>query len=254
MTPPRRTGWTGRPDRRAGRGGRLRRPRALVGRRRRAPLPTTVATCWPRSRRSPRRWRPCAAGAGEDSVDEERREASMRVRLRAAMKEYERVAVVCGAWHVPALTAPAAHRHRRRPDPARPSQGQRRGDLGAVDARPARLVVRDTAPASPRPAGTTTCSPARGRRCHGGWCGPPGCCAGRAADLQRARHRGDPARRGPGHDARPAGAGPDRGDRRRAGGAVRGRPTAVGADPAPAGRRRTARPRAGPYPRCADRP
>jgi hypothetical protein len=46
------------------------------------------------------------AGAGEDSVDERRREASMRVRLRAAMKEYERVAVICGAWHVPALTAP----------------------------------------------------------------------------------------------------------------------------------------------------
>ena len=30
----------------------------------------------------------------------------MRVSLRAAMREYERVAVVCGAWHVPALSAP----------------------------------------------------------------------------------------------------------------------------------------------------
>jgi Family of unknown function (DUF5682) len=41
-----------------------------------------------------------------ERVDEERREASMRTGLRAAMREYERVAVVCGAWHVPALTAP----------------------------------------------------------------------------------------------------------------------------------------------------
>jgi Family of unknown function (DUF5682) len=41
-----------------------------------------------------------------ERVDEERREASMRAGLRAAMREYERVAVVCGAWHVPALTPP----------------------------------------------------------------------------------------------------------------------------------------------------
>lgn len=37
---------------------------------------------------------------------EERREAAMRNGLRAAQREYERIAVVCGAWHVPALTAP----------------------------------------------------------------------------------------------------------------------------------------------------
>ncbi|GGM10322.1 DUF5682 family protein [Dactylosporangium sucinum] len=42
----------------------------------------------------------------DERVDEERREAHMRAGLRAASKEYERVAVVCGAWHVPALTAP----------------------------------------------------------------------------------------------------------------------------------------------------
>jgi Family of unknown function (DUF5682) len=41
-----------------------------------------------------------------ERVDEERREASMRAGMRAAMREYERVAVVCGAWHVPALTPP----------------------------------------------------------------------------------------------------------------------------------------------------
>jgi hypothetical protein len=41
-----------------------------------------------------------------ERVDEERREAYMRSGLRAALKEFERVAVVCGAWHVPALSGP----------------------------------------------------------------------------------------------------------------------------------------------------
>ncbi|MEV0131240.1 DUF5682 family protein [Dactylosporangium sp. NPDC050688] len=41
-----------------------------------------------------------------ERVDEERREAHMRQAMRAATKEFDRVAVVCGAWHVPALTAP----------------------------------------------------------------------------------------------------------------------------------------------------
>lgn len=42
----------------------------------------------------PERWR----------VTEERREAHMRKVLRATMKDgYDRIAVVCGAWHVPAL-------------------------------------------------------------------------------------------------------------------------------------------------------
>ena len=48
-------------------------------------------------------------GPGVDEaerVEEERREAHMRTVLRAATKRYGRVAVVCGAWHVPALTAP----------------------------------------------------------------------------------------------------------------------------------------------------
>lgn len=45
------------------------------------------------------------ARAGDDP-DDERREAAMRTALRTAMKRYERVAVVCGAWHVPALTPP----------------------------------------------------------------------------------------------------------------------------------------------------
>jgi hypothetical protein len=38
--------------------------------------------------------------------EEQRREAYMRQTLRAARKVHERVVVVCGAWHVPALTDP----------------------------------------------------------------------------------------------------------------------------------------------------
>ena len=41
------------------------------------------------------------------SVVEERREAHMRRRIRAALNDHERVAVVCGAWHVPALDVTA---------------------------------------------------------------------------------------------------------------------------------------------------
>jgi hypothetical protein len=40
---------------------------------------------------------------------EAEREASMRQQVRAAVKEgYERIAVVCGAWHVPALATPTS--------------------------------------------------------------------------------------------------------------------------------------------------
>ena len=45
-------------------------------------------------------------GDATSSLREQQREASMRIILRAALKQYGRVAVVCGAWHVPALTAP----------------------------------------------------------------------------------------------------------------------------------------------------
>jgi hypothetical protein len=44
-------------------------------------------------------------GGGARALREERREAHMRKVLRRALKEgYERVAVVCGAWHVPAIS------------------------------------------------------------------------------------------------------------------------------------------------------
>jgi hypothetical protein len=41
-----------------------------------------------------------------ERLEEERREAAMRTALRAATKQFARVAVVCGAWHVPALRPP----------------------------------------------------------------------------------------------------------------------------------------------------
>ena len=47
------------------------------------------------------------AGAPRESLRERRREAHMRQVLRAALKETdEAVAVVCGAWHAPALREP----------------------------------------------------------------------------------------------------------------------------------------------------
>lgn len=52
------------------------------------------------------------SGAPPPSVAEERREAHMRQAIRRAANDgHERIAVVCGAWHVPALapTGPAAN-------------------------------------------------------------------------------------------------------------------------------------------------
>ncbi|MGE5156301.1 MAG: DUF5682 family protein, partial [Betaproteobacteria bacterium] len=45
-------------------------------------------------------------GSTVEAGEEARREAYMRTVLRAATRQYARVAVVCGAWHVPALSAP----------------------------------------------------------------------------------------------------------------------------------------------------
>ena len=47
---------------------------------------------------------------GEEATGREaQREAYMRTVLRKAIREgFERIAVVCGAWHVPALEATVA--------------------------------------------------------------------------------------------------------------------------------------------------
>jgi hypothetical protein len=49
--------------------------------------------------------------------EEPAREAHMRKSIRAAIKEgFERIAVVCGAWHAPVLTADALQRHAAKKD------------------------------------------------------------------------------------------------------------------------------------------
>jgi Family of unknown function (DUF5682) len=50
--------------------------------------------------------RAAAPPSALERPDEQRREAYMRQTLRAAMKRYAKVVVVCGAWHVPALSPP----------------------------------------------------------------------------------------------------------------------------------------------------
>jgi hypothetical protein len=51
--------------------------------------------------------------------DEPAREAFMRKSIRAAIKEgFERIAVVCGAWHAPVLTADALKHHPAKNDDA----------------------------------------------------------------------------------------------------------------------------------------
>ncbi|HKV85712.1 MAG TPA: DUF5682 family protein [Ktedonobacterales bacterium] len=51
------------------------------------------------------------AGRGPRDEEEAQREAHMRQTIRAAQKEgFERIAVVCGAWHAPALVEPGPAR------------------------------------------------------------------------------------------------------------------------------------------------
>ena len=76
-----------------------------------------------------------------EDLRERRREAHMRRTIRAAQAEgRRRIAVVCGAWHAPALAEdrwPAV----KDDDGAAegPAGGEGRRDLGPLDARPARL-------------------------------------------------------------------------------------------------------------------
>ena len=87
----------------------------------------------PAHRRTPRRGRPGRAlrrdprrdgvgargarGHGRDDTEEPAREAHMRKAIRAALKEgFERIVVVCGAWHAPVLTADALKRYPAKQD------------------------------------------------------------------------------------------------------------------------------------------
>ena len=80
---------------------------------------------------------------GRHAEDEARREAYMRQTIRAALKRGRtRVAVVCGAWHAPVLTAPLGPAAPGRPAAARAAEAQGRLHLGALDAPPARRGQR----------------------------------------------------------------------------------------------------------------
>ena len=94
-----------------------------------------------------------------EKLYEDRREAHMRQVLRTARKTHERIAVVCGAWHVPALTDPLPPAAADARVAQGPGEDPHRHDLGAVDARAARVVAGLRRRRLARPAGTTTCSP-----------------------------------------------------------------------------------------------
>ena len=197
------------PDRPARRGGRVRRPGALVGRRGRV----AAGRASRRSPRSPRRWPSCGpAAAGERA--EERREAHMRQVLRAALKETDRD----GRGGLRRLARPGAGRPAaaglgRRRAAARHAEAQGGADLGAVDPLPAGGRVRlrrrgHLAGLVPppvhraRPDGRPVADP-----------GGRGAARPRPAGLLGARHRGGPAGRGAGRAARPAAGRAGRGQR-----------------------------------------
>ena len=135
----------------------------------------------------------------------------------------QRVAVVCGAWHAPALTGPLRAGGRRRRGPAGDAQAQGDADLGAVDAPAARhrsgygagitspgwYHHLFTAPDRPIARWLTDGRPLPARP--------------RPAGVQRPRDRGGPAGRDARRPARPAAGRAGRGHRRDPGGAVRGR-------------------------------
>ena len=111
----------------------------------------------------------------EDAV----REAHMRHGCCAGRpgKASSRIAVVCGAWHVPALTADAVSGLRRRRLLRGLPKAKAAHDLGAVDLRAAVLRPGYGARHPIPPAGTTTCSSSPGQPIGAGWSGPPPSCA-----------------------------------------------------------------------------
>ena len=124
---------------------RIRRPGALVGGRRRAPrsgAESAEPTRTPPSPRSARRWPPCARRTATARASRRGTAAAARptcgcdcARPRREFGD-DAVAVVCGAWHVPALAA-KADGHGRPAAPQGPAEGEDRDHLGALDAPPA---------------------------------------------------------------------------------------------------------------------
>ena len=112
------------------------------------------------------------------------REAHMRKVLRKTIKDgYQRIAVVCGAWHVPALQSlPAAAAD----DRLLRGLPKVKATLTWVPWTYGRLSYTSGYGAGIRsPAGMTTCSPPPGSPSNGGWPRPPRCCATRASECRR---------------------------------------------------------------------
>ena len=115
------------------------------------------------------------------------REAYMRKVLRRTVKDgYQRIAVVCGAWHVPALSALAAAVAGDRLPAAAADDRILRGlpkikaTLTWVPWTYGRLAYASGyGPAFGPPAGMTICSHRPGNPSSGGWPRPLRCCATR---------------------------------------------------------------------------
>ena len=222
QAPPRRSATTRSP----------RWPRRPATTTRSAGGTTSSSPGWTASRRSPAITEAMAelrAGAPPrprpPSGDEERREAHMRAGAagRAEAGRHDRVAVVCGAWHAPALAAHAADRAADAALLRGLPKAQDRADLGAVDPRPAGRRVRATAPAITSPGWYHHLFTAPDRPGRPVATGSPACCAPatcRSRPRTSSRPSGWP-RRWPRCAAGRCRA--DRGHRRDPGGAVRGR-------------------------------
>ena len=202
----------------AGRGGGVRRRRAVVGAHGRAP---------PRRRRpvrrDPRGDGRAPRGAPRRPTTRARPAARPTCGRRSARRRprgIARIAVVCGAWHAPALAVDGVAAGRGRRGAAQgAAEGEGRGHLGPLDPRPALAPRAATARGSSRPAGIDHL-----------WTAPDQVVERwltRVARLLReedldassaSRHRGRPPGRGAGGAAGPAAAGParaERGDRGR---------------------------------------
>ncbi len=103
----------------------------------------------------------------------------MRRAIRAAVSDgHATVAVVCGAWHVPALDIAATLGDRRQRHVARPAARSRSASAGCRGRTGASPRPPGTAPGSAARAGTTTCSAIPGPTASPGSSStPPTCCA-----------------------------------------------------------------------------
>lgn len=124
-----------------------------------------------------------------EAFREEAREAHMRSAIRRAAKDgFERIAVICGAWHVPALARHDAKGQatadtatlKNLPRPRSPRPG-RPGPTSGWPSPPA------TAPGCSRRNGTTPCGTTRAGSPPAGSRGPPRCCARTTSTPRRPR-------------------------------------------------------------------